>query len=115
MTDAGNVNDHGGHSICSLCVRHKYATFKAEILVHLDVVDYKEFVFGKAERYIKTDKARQIMATDEEEDFHFGIPQGTPLSIANLMALILYCDFNDLSREFTTSFRVLYRGCRILI
>ena len=107
VTDAGNVNHHGGHNIHSLCVPKKYESFKAEILAHLGVAKYTKFVRGKAERYIDTDMARRIEATDQERDLHYEIERGTPLSIPNLMALILYCDFTDLSREFTSSFRAV--------
>ena len=106
-SDEDNINDYGGHSIKSLYVRQKYASFKEEILTHIDLKKYSEQVQLKAQTYAKTTIARQTCATDEDNDLHYGIKEGTPLSMQNLMALILYCNCTKLSRTFSATFRCI--------
>ena len=63
----------------------------------------------KATHYSKTETARSIKAETFEVEYanpeHYGINNGTDLGISNLLALILYTDFDGLSSDFSSSFR----------
>eukprot|EP01084_Bolivina_argentea_P004324 8226_1 len=105
-----NMNDHGGHAISSLYVNKKYNTFKQEILMHIDIEEYNDLVLLKAQIHVSTKRAKQIRSDAQESDyrtsdFHYDIPNDAPLSISNLISLILYCDFSNLSTEFSATFR----------
>ena len=71
---------YGGHSIKSLYVRQKYASFKEEILRRIDIKKYDDCVL-KAQTYVKATTARQICAADEDNDMHYDIKEGTSLSL----------------------------------
>eukprot|EP01084_Bolivina_argentea_P234777 395229_1 len=104
--DQDNINIYGGHSIKSLCVPQKYETFKDEIFSYLTIQEYTG-IMTKANQYISTYLVKQTKAADEESDLHYGIAEGTSLSVQNLKSLILYCDFSDLSKDFSSTFRSL--------
>eukprot|EP01084_Bolivina_argentea_P131152 231541_1 len=59
----------------------------------------------KANQFIKTDKAKQTRAQDEEIDLHYDIEKDTALSIQNIISIITYCNFSELCTKFSASFR----------
>eukprot|EP01084_Bolivina_argentea_P156663 273028_1 len=64
----------------------------------------------KAIHYISTNVAKKCKACDDEtmrntNVHHYGIKAGTPIGIDNLISVILYTDFTQLSRAFGTTFR----------
>jgi len=64
---------------------------------HLDITKYKE-VLNKAQQFINTKIAKSLTEYDN----------GTkPISLSNLMSVILYCDYTDLSSDFSSTFRRL--------
>ena len=79
-------------------VAARYPKWKEEILnyKHLDIDQYKE-AFNKAQEYIKTAVAKSIKSLDDLLQ--------NPLSTSHLVAIILYCDYSELSTDFTKSFR----------
>ena len=103
------VIGHSGYKPCELYVKRKYQTFKEEIL------NYKHFglsgaVIGmkkamkKASNYISTQQAKAMKYQPEQPTF-YDIGHGAPISKDHLLSLILYTDFDQLSANFTSSFR----------
>ena len=68
------------------------------------MLNYEYLPFGqygkvwiKAKEYLKTNIAKSITTGDD-----FG---NNPLHINHLVCIIMYCDYSELSRDFTVSFR----------
>eukprot|EP01084_Bolivina_argentea_P170121 294799_1 len=101
-----NINDHSGHLINDLFVNKKYNTFKTEILNYgfINIQQYYDDVILKASKYFATTSVKNIIAK-RDQDLHYDIIEGTPLSMPNLISLILYCNFSDLSTHFSSTFR----------
>ena len=60
-----------------------------------------ELVSNKAKKYLNSAAAKSLKAWD-----HKGINQdGPPIKRDSLVCIILYCDYTELSRDFTASFR----------
>eukprot|EP01084_Bolivina_argentea_P138359 243600_1 len=101
-----NIVDFGEDAIGELYVAQKYNTFKEEILTHINIEMYANKVILRAEHYIRTKKAKE-MTNNREDDLHYAIKYGTPISIHNLISVILYCNFSDLSKDFSATFRAI--------
>eukprot|EP01083_Nonionella_stella_P166490 556768_1 len=107
----GNDNDHGGYDIYELFVAPKFSSFKEEILNygHVPLKTLNDVIMVKAEEYINTKKAKSFKSAESRfPTLHYGIAPGTPLSIQNLIALILYCDFSKLCTDFSSTFRPIF-------
>eukprot|EP01084_Bolivina_argentea_P242283 406498_1 len=114
-----NDNDHGGHLISALCIQRKYKTFKMEISEYtfIDMRMYHDIILPKAKLYLDTIKvknpfafcsSRSMGSGAELIQLHFDGTENTgSLSYYHLLALILYCDFTDLSRDFSSTFRAV--------
>eukprot|EP01084_Bolivina_argentea_P291447 500911_1 len=103
-----NIINHSGHDISELFIKQKYTSFKEEILnyKYITVIQYQEIIITKANNYQMTDIVRGIKATtDACKSLHYDIWETAPLLLAHLISLILYTDFTDLSRDFTSTFR----------
>ena len=95
-----------------LYVPPKYRTFKDEILSWFDQkkkqqhvsLDNLTSIITKAAEYERSRKARKFAAICPKH-LHYGIEKGTPLSIQNLISVILYCDYTDLCTDFSSTFR----------
>ena len=59
----------------------------------------------KANEYMGSQQMKYISSADIDEELHYGIPPNLLLSVDNLLSVILYCDWSDLSREFSSTFR----------
>eukprot|EP01084_Bolivina_argentea_P002686 4958_1 len=99
------MKDYGGFNIQSLYVTKKFETLKEETLQHITVSQWTRDVIYKADKYIKCDRAKTIVAQNEESDLHYGIEKDAALTIQNIIVIIIYCNFSDLSTEFSASFR----------
>ena len=70
-----------------------------------------EWISG-LQRILKLIEPKKMRALDHNlfyvKQLHYGIKKDTPLKQENLMAIILYCDFNDLSTKFSATFRAIY-------
>eukprot|EP01084_Bolivina_argentea_P232021 391145_1 len=102
-----NVNDHGGHDICSLFVEKKYASFKEEILnyEYIPIQQYENEILVKAENYENTEIVKSTTASLWCAPEHYGVLKDEQLSLKNLLSLILYCDCTDLCTNFSSTFR----------
>ena len=105
--DGNNIKDYGGYQIKSLYVTAKFSSLKEEIYAQQSQKVEWESVMLKAEGYIQTYKAKQIRAQDEEMELHYGIEKDTDLSIQNIIAIILYCNYSELCTVFSETFRAM--------
>ena len=62
----------------------------------------------KAHQYIITKYAKSITSDTYRTPQHYGIDQGSPLTIDNLLSIILYTDTTRLSSDFSGSFRKMH-------
>ena len=65
---------------------------------HLNFNEYQK-VLNKSQQYIETNVARSMKKDDDVD--------GDPLNKNQLISIILYTDFTELSTDFTKSFRKL--------
>ena len=81
----------------------KYDTFKEEIsnYEHLNQNLYHEEIIPKAKVYLDSNIAKSMSAKANLR----GIQIGTKINLENLISLILYCDYTELSGNFTATFR----------
>eukprot|EP01083_Nonionella_stella_P236243 829913_1 len=102
-----NKNDHSGYQPHELYVETKYASLKEEILQNmtcrLNPSKYSKML-NKAEKYMRSAKVRTFKAV-ENQLLHYGIWDGTPLFVDNLLCVIFYCDETDLCTAFSATFR----------
>ena len=78
-------------------VEPRYENFKEEMLEYPAVSPEElESITNKATQYLKTEMCRSLRADTEHHE---------PITIDDLIGLILYCDYSELSRRFTLSFR----------
>eukprot|EP01084_Bolivina_argentea_P168998 292986_1 len=103
-----NVLDYDGYNIKQLYVQRKYESLKEETLYHIDIEQYEK-VTVKSNKFINTDKAKQMISTTSNElPVHYDIKHGTALSVMNLTCIILYCDYSNLSTKFSSTFRAIH-------
>eukprot|EP01084_Bolivina_argentea_P102974 184476_1 len=109
----GNENDHSGYLPHELYVSLKYKSLKQDItqnkLFSLGLHGY-QISFNKARQYWYTNKAKQIKALNDEfltDPLYYDIQNGEPLSLQNILSVVLYCDWTELSSELTKTFRKL--------
>ena len=67
----------------------------------------RQLVMTKAKNYSQTNAVRSLKSStiNNRAPKHYGIKKGTPLKEANLISLILYTDYTELSGSFSASFR----------
>eukprot|EP01084_Bolivina_argentea_P047967 88416_1 len=113
-----NINNHQNHNVYELCVPQKYTNLKDELLNN-NIMTLTEFQFkrciNKANKYIYTEKATTLTATpdygvqlfehDRNDDLHYGIKAGTPITSHHLLSVIVYTDWPDITSKFTATFR----------
>eukprot|EP01084_Bolivina_argentea_P306808 530231_1 len=108
-----NMNHHSNYNICELYIEKKYDTFKEEIsnYKYIQFKTYKESVVTKASIYMSSNMTKKTKATlsvrrgYKRKDFHYGIEEGAVLRFKNLVSLLLYTDFSDLSTDMSGTFR----------
>lgn len=85
-------------------VHPKYENFKEEILNYpqLKRQQYEYEILAKAQQFIKTNIVKSLVL--RERISHI---KEDKMSVDNLISLILYCDYSELSSDFTRSFRRL--------
>lgn len=90
-------------------VSPRYSSFKEEILHYRFLSDeaYQNEILPKAESYLKSETAKSITALGEH--FTAQIHEDDSLQVKNLISLILYCDYTNLSSDFTKSFRKMHQ------
>ncbi len=65
----------------------------------------------KTKKFIDTYKARKLESRDfkTNDKYNYGISNRSPITFTRLLSIILYTDWNDLSKEFSKSFRQLHK------
>ena len=101
--DAHTIRPNG-HDLSELYVKKKYNNYKDEILKHISVKRYL-LCWNKANKYMRSKVVRSLVATDDGVSFQFDIPTHTPITISNILSVILYCDMDRYSTKFSESFR----------
>lgn len=78
----------------------KYSDLESEILEykHIDMEQYETEILPKALYYVKT----KLVRSYEMRGF---LGERAPMNEENLMTIIMYCDYTELSRDFTSTFR----------
>eukprot|EP01084_Bolivina_argentea_P143452 251905_1 len=105
-----NPNNYQGYSQRELFVKQKYKDMKYE-LRHNSIFPVNCYNFNiavkKAMEYSSTDHAKKFKAAgyDVEKDLHYGMVEGNILTFNHLLSIIFYCDFSDLSKAFSATFR----------
>eukprot|EP01084_Bolivina_argentea_P008584 16055_1 len=105
-----NIIDYSLYSPKQLYVANKYAHLKDEIL-HNTIYTLRTYQFNmsmiKATKYLLSQKAKTITAFRHrlEDPYHYDIKKNTQLSGHNILSVILYTDWTDLSTKFSETFR----------
>ena len=75
--------------------------------VDINIIKFKQLIMIKAKNYINTALVRSMKYDSSEyyDPVGYGILDGTPLGIDNLLSIILYADTTALSSEFSSTFR----------
>eukprot|EP01084_Bolivina_argentea_P256248 431340_1 len=109
----GNQNDLLGYSSSQLFIRKKYKSLKDEVLdneIYNISVDIYNKVLTKAYQYIHCKTVKYIVASDEENELHYGITEGTLISIEHLLSILFYTNLSKLSTAFSSTFRALQKN-----
>ena len=104
-----NTNDYGGYSPKLLYVEKKYANYKQELLQHLSIYQY-EMCAAKANMYIGSERAKECYFKpniEMELMISRGIKLGAFILMHHLLSIIVYCDLDIYSRQFSETFRKL--------
>eukprot|EP01084_Bolivina_argentea_P076529 138709_1 len=113
VESSDNINDHSGFKPSELFIEKKYCDFKDELMnnsIHPISLYKYNISLTKAKEYIISHKAKTLFAVNIVDHnghkvLHYGIKNGSPLTVLNLFAIILYCDESDLSTAFSGTFR----------
>ena len=106
-----NKNYLSGYKASELYIEPKYDSLKEELLnniiQNIKPITYKQ-IYEKAKIYFMTENVKRIKAGDEDEFLHYGINDGSSLNIEHLICIILYTDLSELSRSYSSTFRLLH-------
>eukprot|EP01084_Bolivina_argentea_P266302 451646_1 len=98
------------HSPSEMFIVAKYRSFKEEIAAskHVNMLQYKKEMLVKVDGYINS-KIVKATTARQLEYLHTGIREGEPITFNHLLSIVLYCDYSDLSSNFSSSFRTMRR------
>eukprot|EP01084_Bolivina_argentea_P102153 183054_1 len=103
--------DSNGFAPFELYISKKYSNMKYEVLnntVKTLSLNKYETAFFKAKVYLATQRARNTTAdVSVNNNLHCGMKRGTPYLMRNLLSVIFYTDYSELSSAFSTTFRRL--------
>eukprot|EP01084_Bolivina_argentea_P288706 495577_1 len=111
LQPSDNRFDHSGCEIYELYIDAKYTTLKQEILNNTyHQLNISQFVISlkKAETYITTKNSKRYKAhISNKFDVYkvYDIDADKPLTVQNILSVILYCDWSDLCNSFSKTFR----------
>ena len=102
-------NHSGGDqqiNLNSFQVRPRFSSIKEEALNSgfLGAEEWMKFVELKAQRFVKTKKARKMVAV-RIRYMVGGLREGEAITIHHLIAVILYCNFSALCTHFSATYR----------
>eukprot|EP01084_Bolivina_argentea_P128192 226631_1 len=106
-----NRNDHSGYKLHQLYVSSKYDNIKQEVTQNkIETINIFAFkiAFTKSNKYTQSEKSKNIKAVNQAFPpfLRYNIPENTPISQSHLLAVILYCDSNELCCAFSATFRI---------
>ena len=108
----GTISYHSGYKVSELYVDKKYGSFGEEIMnynhIEMDIKKFRDLIIKKAEQYINTKRVKAIKPDTWESPKHYGVDDEAPLSVNNLLSVILYTDTTTLSGGFSGSFRKIF-------
>ena len=102
---------HSRYKPSDLYIEQKYQSLKEEMLEydHLNHEQIEEELIPKAKEYCKTNYTKSIKAKGDKSLHrippHYGIVAGSCISLQHVISVILYTDYTDLSKDFSTTFR----------
>eukprot|EP01084_Bolivina_argentea_P273455 465809_1 len=106
-----NEHDHGpnkGYLKRDWYIKKKYDSIKQEILQNsiysLDLIIFN-ITMDKAERLLLSQTAKQMKSDNSVFSEFAKIKPYSSLSINNILCVLLYCDYSELSYFFTSTFR----------
>eukprot|EP01084_Bolivina_argentea_P279155 477210_1 len=106
-----NNNSNDGYYVYELYIEIKYESLKQEILNNnlfiLQLQQYDQSVI-KINKFINTDKAKQTKSCQrptQRDPLQYGITANSLITFNHLLAITLYCDWSELARAFSKSFR----------
>ena len=105
----GNENNYQGYKIAELYNTPKYANYKEEILNEIPRKQYHDLVIEKVKIYLGSLKVKSITANFlcDYDILHYGIKEGSPITMDHLISIILYTDFTEYSSKYSSTFRKL--------
>lgn len=88
-------------------VKPKFDNFKEEIRNYKDLhyEQYNDTVLPKAQRLLQSNICKSMKANTNGADNYGKLERDSPLNIDGIICMILYCDYTQLSANFTKSFR----------
>ena len=102
-------NNLGGYKVTELYVKKKYQSYKEETLQHIPVTDYDALVMEKATEYMASARVKRISADPPfVTGVEFDIAKGAAITMDHIISIILYCDMDKYSTQFSETFRKLY-------
>eukprot|EP01084_Bolivina_argentea_P221584 375250_1 len=103
-----NRNDHSGYMENELYIEQKYTNLKEEIMNNtiycLNIIQINTSVY-KVQNYLYTRNVKS-MKTECPFGLHYGIKNGLPLKMENILSIILYTDWSKLCTAFSQTFRL---------
>ena len=107
----GNQNeetiDLGGRKASELYVPQKYSTYKEEILRHIPMRYYKDYILIKLNQYQNSEKIKQTTSWAAPFWPHYNVRFNEPMTKNHILSVILYCDFDEYQNKFSSTFRKL--------
>ena len=105
-----NDIDHSGYKMNELYTNTKYSTFKQEISNYncLNIDQYHDEILPKATSYLNTNYVKLTKAKGGNIcgiPQHYDIPSDSSITLSHIISVILYCDYTQLSSNFSNTFR----------
>eukprot|EP01083_Nonionella_stella_P031374 85915_1 len=91
-------------TITGVYIKPKYVNLKEEFTEFCDMERW-ERIRDKSEELISMESAKRIKSANRDSELHYNIPRNTPLSIANLQAICVYCDLPYIRDQFLSTFQ----------
>eukprot|EP01084_Bolivina_argentea_P185635 320117_1 len=105
------ANEHpNGTAYCLMhwFVEAKFAGLKEELthnsICHIALNNF-DLYLQKAQTMIETDTAKQMICLTDTREHDYKIFEGTPVTVQHLLAMMIYCDFDLLQKNFTETCR----------
>eukprot|EP01084_Bolivina_argentea_P064065 116860_1 len=97
-----------GYKLGHWYIDPKYANFKKELLSNIICrlpSSSWNILRGKARILIKTYMVRQMKCPRKDSAKYFDMEYNQSISVDHLVAMMIYCNFDELQRKFTETFR----------